>query len=174
LQSESRTALQGVERVENARQDTAADAQHRPHDDHHLRSCNVVMIYHVEATDGDIGHVAGYLLDPTTWAIRYLVVTTSNWWLGHEVLIAPSWIDAVRWDDNKLRVGLTRAMVRSSPAYSTVLPLIRDQEIDLHRHYDRRGYWAEEGALENSDTKFIVKRAAQAAAEGPRSRPTQR
>ena len=53
------------------------------------------MIYRVEATDGDIGHVAGYLLDPVTWAIRYLVVDTSNWWLGHQVLIAPRWIDAV-------------------------------------------------------------------------------
>ena len=27
-----------------------------------------------------------------TWAIRYLVVDTSNWWMGHKVLIAPPWI----------------------------------------------------------------------------------
>jgi hypothetical protein len=154
--------------MENARRDSAADAEHRPHDDHHLRSCNIVMIYRVEATDGDIGHVAGYLLDPVTWAIRYLVVDTSNWWLGHQVLIAPRWIDAVRWDDNTLRVGLTRDLVARSPAWSAALPLIRDQEIELHRHYDRRGYWADEVALENPEPKFSAKRTDRAAADRPR------
>ena len=70
-------------------------------------------------------------------------------------LIAPRWIDALRWDDNKLVVGLTRAMVASAPAYSTELPLNRDQEVDLHRHYARGGYWAGEVALENPELKFI-------------------
>ena len=31
-------------------------------------------------------------MDEETWAIRYMVVDTSNWWLGHKVLIAPAWI----------------------------------------------------------------------------------
>ena len=56
-------------------------------DDLHLRSCKAVMGYHIEATDGDIGHVQGLLVDEETWAIRYMVVDTSNWWLGHKVLI---------------------------------------------------------------------------------------
>jgi hypothetical protein len=67
--------------------------------DPHLRSCKAVKNYHIEATDGDIGHVQGLLIDEETWAIRYVVVDTNNWWLGHQVLIAPQWIREVRWAD---------------------------------------------------------------------------
>ena len=28
--------------------------------------------YHIEAEDGEIGHVAGFLVDDETWAIRYI------------------------------------------------------------------------------------------------------
>jgi hypothetical protein len=67
---------------------TREAAEHQ-NDDPHLRSGNAVMNYHIEASDGGIGHVQGLLLDEDTWAIRYIVVDTSNWWLGHQVLIAP-------------------------------------------------------------------------------------
>jgi hypothetical protein len=67
----------------------AQAAQHRD-DDIHLRSCKAVVDYHIEATDGDIGHVQGLLVDEEIWAIRYMVVDTSNWWLGHKVLVAPA------------------------------------------------------------------------------------
>ena len=60
---------------------------------HHLRSCNEVMKYHIHATDGYIGHVQGLIIDDESWAIRYLVVQTSNWWLGHQVVIEPQHID---------------------------------------------------------------------------------
>src|SRR6185312_9990521 len=63
--------------------------------DPHLRSCREVMGYHIEASDGDIGHVENLLIDEETWAIRYLIADTSNWWLGHQVLIAPQWIRKV-------------------------------------------------------------------------------
>lgn len=60
-------------------------------DDCHLRSGKAVTGYHVHATDGDIGHVADLLVDDHTWAIRYMIVDTSNWWGGHHVLVAPPW-----------------------------------------------------------------------------------
>ena len=62
-----------------------ATASHEA-DDSHLRSCKAVTGYHIEATDGEIGHVEDFLVDDETWAIRYLVVDTSNWWLGHKCL----------------------------------------------------------------------------------------
>jgi hypothetical protein len=45
--------------------------QHRDQD-HHLRSCDAVTGYQLEATDGELGHLAGMLIDTETWAIRYL------------------------------------------------------------------------------------------------------
>ena len=60
----------------------ADEARHRD-DDLHLRICKAVMDYDIEASDGDIGHVQGMLVDEQTWAMRYMIVNTSNWWIGH-------------------------------------------------------------------------------------------
>ncbi len=76
----------------------AEAAQHQD-DDPHLRSCKAVMGYTVLATDGDIGHIQGVLVDEATWAIRYLIVRTSNWWLDHRVIVAAQWIKDVSWSD---------------------------------------------------------------------------
>lgn len=65
-----------------ARTEAARERQHEQ-DDPHLRSCRAVMSYHIHATEGDIGHVQGFLVDDETWAIRYVIANTSNWWLGH-------------------------------------------------------------------------------------------
>ena len=53
--------------------------------DCHLRSSNAVIGYHIKATDGDIGHLEDLLVDDYTWAIRYVIVHTSNWWGGQRV-----------------------------------------------------------------------------------------
>jgi hypothetical protein len=116
----------------------------RPND-LHLRSINAVMRYYVHATDGDIGHVQGFLVEEKTWAIRYVIVNTSNWWLGHAVLIAPEWIDEVYWADSKLIVGLTRESVKGAPEYNSKVPITREHEKILHAFYGHAGYWPLDG-----------------------------
>jgi hypothetical protein len=121
-----------------------AEVDRRSKDDPHLRSCRAVMKYHVHASDGDIGHVEGVLIDDETWAIRYLVVNTSNWWLGHRVLVAPQWIQDVSWSESKVSVKVTRQEIKDAPGSGpTALP-DRAQEMGLHEHYGRAGYWAQE------------------------------
>ncbi|CAN5604752.1 PRC-barrel domain-containing protein [soil metagenome] len=97
------------------------DAQERRHraggDDPHLRSCSAVEKYHIHAADGDIGHVESLLLDDAAWTIRYLVVNTSDWWLGHQVLVAPSSISDIGWLDATVSIDLTRQAVKDAPAY---------------------------------------------------------
>jgi hypothetical protein len=127
-------------------------------DDPHLRSGNAVMRYHIEANDGGVGHVAGLLLDEDTWAIRYLIVDTSNWWLGHQVLIAPQWIENVSWPARSVSVNLTRQAVKDAPPYDSARVLDRNEEIDLYKQYKRRGYWADEVRLTNPEFR-TVKRA---------------
>jgi hypothetical protein len=116
--------------------------------DPHLRSRNAVVGYQVRATDGAIGHIDSLLLDDKTWAVRYIVVDTSNWWVGHKVLIAPPWIEAVRWSDSTVSVNVTREAVKFAPAYDDAEPLDRAQETALHTHHDRPGYWSEANVLE--------------------------
>jgi hypothetical protein len=141
----------GPDWVERQREDEAAlaaeRARHR-NDDPHLRSCATVNGYHVQATDGEIGHISGFLVDEASWAIRYLVVDTSNWWMGHEVLVAPPWINGVHWSDKTVSVDLSRDAIKASPAYDSKAVLDRAWERNLHRHYGRTGYWSSAEALE--------------------------
>ncbi len=116
------------------------EARHRD-DDLHLQSCKAVIGYHIEASDGEIGHVEGLLMDEETWAIRYIVVNTSNWWLGHQVLISPRWIKDLRWPDRTVTVDLTREAIRTAPPYDAAMTVTREFESRLHEHYGRRAYW---------------------------------
>lgn len=117
--------------------------------DPHLRSCKEVVGYHIEASDGEIGHVQGLLVDEDSWAIRYLVVSTSNWWLGHEVLVAPQWIQRVSWVQRTVAVDLTREALKQAPRYDPAVPLSREMEIAVYKHYGRAAYWS--GAEAASD-----------------------
>jgi hypothetical protein len=116
--------------------------------DHHLRSGNAILKYHIHASDGDIGHVAGLFVDDESWAIRYLIVDTSNWGLGHQVLVAPQWISAVNWSHSDVSVELSREVLKGAPIYDPAQPLDRGQEANLFEYYGRPGYWQKAGKQE--------------------------
>jgi hypothetical protein len=109
--------------------------------DPHLRSCEAVKGYHIHAKDGEIGHVQGFIIDDLTWSIRYLVVNTSNWWMGHEVLVSPEWIQDVSWLESKVSINLDRQSIKDAPTYESDALLDRDAEMSIYNHYDRQGYW---------------------------------
>jgi hypothetical protein len=112
--------------------------------DSHLRSSKTVTGYHIEATDSDIGHIEGFVLDDELWAIRYLEVATRNWLPGKKVLVAPSWILRVSWADSKVYLFLSRQEIKSGPEYLVSRPLSREYENRLHAHYGRPPYWLHE------------------------------
>jgi hypothetical protein len=114
--------------------------------DHHLRSTNDVTGHHIQSTDGELGHVDGFIIDDETWAIRYLVVDSGNWWPGRKVLVSPRWIDRISWSESKVFVNLTREAIKQSPEFTEGSLLTRDYETELHVHYDREGYWVDEAA----------------------------
>jgi hypothetical protein len=116
--------------------------------DPHLRSTDRVSGHHVEALDGEIGHVGDFIIDDETWAIRYLVINTHNWWPGKKVLISPQWIERVSWSERKVWVNLTRDIIKRSPEYTEDFLPNRDYEAALHQHYKRQGYWVEESAAQ--------------------------
>jgi hypothetical protein len=120
----------------------AAEFANREHTyDPHLRSCKEVRGYHISASDGDIGHVQGILVEEDTWAIRYIVVDTSNWWIGHQVLVSPEWVRDVRWTDRTMAVDLDREAIKLSPSYMSTDVLNREFETSLYAHHKRRAYW---------------------------------
>ena len=114
--------------------------------DPHLRSTHDVSGHHIQAADGEIGHVDDFIIDDETWAIRYLIIDTRNWWPGKKVLVSPRWIERVSWSELKVFVNLPRETIKQSPEYTEESLLTRDYEARLHRHYNRDGYWVDEPA----------------------------
>ena len=120
-----------------AARDMAANLEaRRDAGDSHLRSSAEVTGYHVEATDGGIGHIDDFLFDEQSWEIRYAVVDTRNWLPGRLVLVSPRSIKSVDWNDRRAHVGLTREAVKASPAYERNAPMSHDEELRVRRHYE--------------------------------------
>lgn len=112
-------------------------ARHQQQDDPHLRSTAEVSSYDLIASDGDVGSVHDFIIDAQQqWSIRYLIVATGHWWSGKEVLIAPHWIEDIRWSDGKVFLTIDRATIKGSPAYTGSVPAPADEEA-LHQYYHR-------------------------------------
>ena len=71
--------------------------------------------FHIVATDGGIGHVDDFLVEEGTWAVRYLVVDTSNWIGGKSVLISAGVIDAIDSPSKEIRVQVDARSGRAEP-----------------------------------------------------------
>ncbi|MGA3141637.1 MAG: PRC-barrel domain-containing protein [Verrucomicrobiota bacterium] len=112
--------------------------------DPHLRSTYGVSGHHIQTLDGELGHVEDFIIDDETWAIRYLIIDTHNWWPGKKVLVSPQWIERVSWGERKVFVNLSRETIKQSPEYTEASLLTREYETELHRHYKRQGYWIDE------------------------------
>jgi hypothetical protein len=98
--------------------------QTQPHgvdpESQHLRSVNKSTGYHLHAIDGDIGHVDDFLIGEESWRIRYLLVDTSNWIGGRSVLVSSDALDGVDREHEKLRVAVTRDVIKQGPAFESI------------------------------------------------------
>jgi len=112
--------------------------------DSHLRSAHAVTGYHLLASDGEIGHVEDFVIDEETWAIRYLIVATTDFWPGKTVLISPQWIESVCWEECRVVIDLPRETIKEAPEYTDECLVTRDHEIRLYGHYSRSGYWVDD------------------------------
>ncbi len=108
--------------------------------DPHLRSMTEITGYHLHATDGQIGHIENVLLDDADWTIRYLIVDTRDWWPGAHVLLAPFAVQEIDWSDHAVRLGVSRAQVRSSPPWDPLAEIDHGYLHGLHNHYGWSGY----------------------------------
>jgi sporulation protein YlmC with PRC-barrel domain len=88
--------------------------------DRHLMSSSELNGLHIEATDGEIGHVDDVLVDEENWNIRYVVLDTSNWIGGRSVVISPRVLKEVDLPDRIVRVEVARDEVRRSPELDSI------------------------------------------------------
>jgi len=108
--------------------------------DPNLRSTHEVNGYDIQASDGELGHVEDFIIDDETWAIRYLIIDTVNWWPGKKILISPHWVDHVSWRKSEVFIDLQRETIKCAPEYTDEFLLTRDYESGLYKHYNREGY----------------------------------
>jgi len=107
--------------------------------DPHLRSGKLVTGFQVHAAGGEIGQVSDFLADDETWAIRYLVVDAGNWWTGHKILIAPTWIQRVDWAQRAVSVDLSRESIKNAPTFDATGFAGREAQGNLHHYQGRSG-----------------------------------
>lgn len=106
-----------------------------------LRSVKEVCGYHIQASDGEVGHVHDFIFDDESWIIRYLVVDTRNWLPGRKVLLAPGWMSAIHWAESDVTTSLPRDAVKNAPVFDPSHPVNREYEQRLYDYYGRPVYW---------------------------------
>ena len=73
--------------------------------------------YHLQASDGIVGHVCDFMMDNESWAISQIVVKTGHRFTGKEVLIPTSKISRISYEESTVLVNLTKEAVEQSPAH---------------------------------------------------------
>jgi len=118
-----------------------AETPIEPQGNANLRSSREVMNYYIHAQDGELGHVADFIIDDETWTMRYVVIQTRNWLPGKSVLVATQWISQISWAGHFVCVGLTQHEVKDSPVFNPNAPVNRAYEEVLYDYYGRPKYW---------------------------------
>jgi len=76
--------------------------------DAHLRSTQAVNGYHLQASDGIIGHVCDFMMDAQTWAIDQLVIKTGHRLSGKELLIRTEAVDRISYEESTIFANMSR------------------------------------------------------------------
>jgi hypothetical protein len=108
-------------------------------DDPHLRSVREVRNYTINAIDGEIGVVDSFIIDDQNWIIKYLVIDTRKWlhWLpgGKDVLIAPEWIENIKWNRSTVNVALDKETIENGPEFTSAKEIDEKFENKLYNCY---------------------------------------
>jgi len=84
--------------------------------DAHLRSTQAVNGYHLRTSDGIIGHVCDFMMDPSNWTIGQLVIKTGHRFSGAEELIPTKSIDRISYEESTIFAALGGKPSPSTPA----------------------------------------------------------
>jgi hypothetical protein len=86
--------------------------------DPHLRSINAVRGYHIQALDGEVGHLKDFLIDDETWQIDCALIDTKNWWRGKDVLLPATAMTQISWSGKYISVDQTRYKIKTSQSWT--------------------------------------------------------
>lgn len=105
------------------------------------RSLKQIIGYSIGALDGEIGKVHDFLFDDQAWIIRYLAADTGKWLPGRRVIISPVDLISADWMHSVLKINRTREEIEKSPPIEADMPVSRQMEEKLSKHFAWPGYW---------------------------------
>ncbi len=102
----------------------------------HLRTQNAIIGLDINAENGPAGKVGDIIIEVHSWKIRYLMVYVSEGsQSGKDVIISPTWIKKIEWQNNNVFLDLKKQAIFDSPAYNPDKPLTNEFELKVLRHY---------------------------------------
>lgn len=106
-----------------------------------LRSLHEILGYQLDATDDEIGKIKDFYFDDQAWVVRYAVADTRRFLPGKKVLISPTSMGLPDGNDSKVPVHLSSDQIREAPSEAEELPVSRQHEVDLAKHFTWPSYW---------------------------------
>jgi hypothetical protein len=109
-----------------------------------VRSARDLDGFRVACAARPLGYIADFLVEESSWAIRYLVVTRTCR-LGRPVLIPPGWISQVDATTRAITTDIDDRLVRRAPRFVARAAIDRRWEAAYYAHFGRPGYWISAG-----------------------------
>jgi sporulation protein YlmC with PRC-barrel domain len=97
-----------------------------------LRSTRAVSGYHIQTSEGEIGHVVDFIINDENWEICHLLVETGHWFSGKEIAISPKSVGRISYEDSNISVNMTKEAIMEAPDYH--LPAVGSANRDVHDH----------------------------------------
>ncbi|TVR56818.1 MAG: hypothetical protein EA426_13130 [Spirochaetaceae bacterium] len=107
----------------------------------HLRSTREVAGYWLQASEQKAGVVTDFVIEDTTWAIRYLLVETDDEIGGAALFISPHWVREISWIERRISIEMPLEQLRDVPKVGAGGAPSRDEEEHLHEFFGKTRYW---------------------------------
>jgi len=107
-----------------------------------LRPSNDFKGLRLLATDGEVGELQDFVVDVSTWEVRYAVVRVGSFLRRKQVLISTAVMEAPNWEKEVIPVPHTVAQINAAPTLRDIPPITREMEWRLHQHFSWVPYWA--------------------------------
>ncbi len=104
-----------------------------------LWTASMMKGYVVSGIDGHHGTVSDLLFDDASWKMRWLVVSTRDWFPHHTVLLPASVLGCPDPGRRQFRVALTVQQIHDSPHVDGDLPVSQQAEVDSPLHHPAAG-----------------------------------
>ena len=91
--------------------------------------------YSFDAGDGPIEAVVDLRFDDPPSRLRYLMLDTSNWWMGKHVLLSPCAVTDNSWSAHEVSLNIPQSAVNPSSTWNPVKLISQVEEHGLNSHY---------------------------------------